>query len=210
MIKLLIGDDHTVVRRGLKQIIEEQPDMKVEGEAGSAAEVLDLVRKQGFDLLVLDITMPGKSGLDVLKEIKQEKPKLPVLILSMHPEDQYAVRVLKAGAAGYLTKESAPEQLVEAVRKIVSGGRYISPSLAEKLALELQIPSDKAPHELLSDREYEVLCLIASGKTVMEIAKQLALSVKTISTYRSRILEKMNMKTNAELTHYAIQSHLVD
>lgn len=209
MIKVLIADDHAVVRQGLKQIIDNETDMKIAGEAASAHETLEKIRKQNWDVVILDITMPGKSGLDALKEIKLEKPKLPVLVLSMHPEDQYATRVLKAGASGYMTKESAPEELVQAVRKVVNGGKYISPALAEKLAFDLGAPSDKAPHELLSDREYQVLCLIAGGKTVNEIGQTLSLSVKTISTYRTRILEKMNLKNNAELIHYALQNKLV-
>ena len=209
MIKILIADDHAVVRQGLIQIIDRETDMKIAGEASSAHEVLEKVQKQNWDVVVLDITMPGKSGLDALKEIKLEKPKLPVLVLSMHPEDQYATRVLKAGASGYMTKETAPEELVQAIRKIVNGGKYISPALAEKLAFDLGAPTDKDPHELLSDREYQVLCLIASGKPVSEIGKLLSLSVKTISTYRTRILEKMNLKNNAELIHYAIQNKLV-
>lgn len=209
MIRILIADDHAIVRRGLKQILAEESGMTVAGEAQNAQEVMDLVRKQAWDVLVLDIAMPGRGGLDVLKEIKPEYPQLPVLILSMHPEDQYAVRALKAGAAGYLTKESAPEELVKAIRKVLAGGKYVSTSLAEKLALALDTDTKKTPHETLSDREYQVMCLIASGKTVGEIADELSLSVKTISTYRARILEKMNLKSNAALTHYAVQQRLV-
>ena len=184
--------------------------MAVFGEACNAQEVLKNVREQNWDIVILDITMPDRSGLDVLKELKRERPKLPVLFLSIHPEDQYAVRVLKAGAAGYMTKESAPEELVKAIRKVLRGGKYISPSLAEKLAFDLETDSEKPLHETLSDREYQVMCMIASGKTVKEIAKKLYLSVKTISTHRARILGKMKMKTNAELTHYAIKNRLVD
>ena len=209
MIRILIADDHAIVRRGLKQIFAEEAGMTVAGEAQNAQEVLDLVRKQNWDVVVLDIAMPGRGGLDVLKELKQEFPQLPVLILSMHPEDQYAIRALKAGAAGYLTKESAPEELVNAIRKVMLGGKYVSASLAEKLALALDTDTSKPPHETLSDREYQVMCLIASGKTVGEIADELSLSVKTISTYRARILEKMNLKSNAALTHYAVQQRLV-
>ena len=209
MIKVLIADDHNVVRQGLKNIIDQQSDMKVSGEAASAHELLEKVRKQPWDVVILDVTMPGKSGLDALKELKIEKPKLPVLILSMHPEDQYATRVLKAGASGYMTKETAGEELVQAIRKVVNGGKYISPSLAEKLAFHLEAPTDKDPHEMLSDREYQVLCMIASGKTVNEIGKMLSLSVKTVSTYRARILEKMNLKNNAALIHYALHNKLV-
>jgi len=210
VIKILIADDHAVVRRGLKQILAEEPNMAVFGEACNAQEVLKNVREQNWDIVILDITMPDRSGLEVLKELKNIRPKLPVLILSIHPEEQYAVRVLKAGAAGYMTKESAPEELVKAVRKVIRGSKYISPSLAEKLAFDLETDSEKPLHETLSDREYQVMCMIASGKTVKEIAKKLYLSVKTISTHRARILEKMKMKTNAELTHYAIKNRLVD
>ena len=209
MIRILIADDHIIVHRGLKQIVGEEPDMAVVGEALNAQEMLALVLKQHWDVVVLDISMPGKGGLDILKELKQERPKLPVLVLSMHPEDRYAVRALKMGAAGYMTKESAPEELVKAIRKVVTGGRYISPSLAEKLAFDLAADTDRPPHETLSDREYQVMCMIASGKSVKETAFELSLSVKTISTYRSRILEKMSMKNNAELIYYAIQNRLV-
>jgi DNA-binding NarL/FixJ family response regulator len=209
MIRILIVDDHTVVRRGLKQIVSEETDMEVTGEARNAYEMLTLVRKQQCDVVVADISMPGRSGLDVLKELKQERPKLPVLVLSMHPEDQYAVRALKLGAAGYMTKESAPEELVKAIRKVVTGGRYVSPALAEKLALDLTTESERPPHETLSEREHQVFCMIARGKTVKEIADELALSVKTISTYRTRILEKLAMKNNAEIIHYAISNKVV-
>ncbi|HLE24594.1 MAG TPA: response regulator transcription factor, partial [Thermodesulfobacteriota bacterium] len=195
MIKILIADDHAVVRRGLKQILAEEPNMAVFGEACNAQEVLKNVREQNWDIVILDITMPDRSGLEVLKELKNIRPKLPVLILSIHPEEQYAVRVLKAGAAGYMTKESAPEELVKAVRKVIRGSKYISPSLVEKLAFDLETDSEKPLHETLSDREYQVMCMIASGKTVKEIAKKLYLSVKTISTHRARILGKMKMKT---------------
>jgi len=210
MIKILIADDHAIVREGLKQILSESPDLVVVAEASSGQEVLEKISKNDLDLVVLDIAMPGRGGLDILKEIKTQKPRLPVLMLSMYPEEQYAIRVLKSGASGYLTKESAPSELVMAIRQISQGKKYISPSLAEKLAIDLELSPDKLPHEILSDREYQVMCMIASGKTLKEIADGLSLSIKTISTYRSRILEKMNMKTNAELTHYAIKSNLVD
>lgn len=210
MIKILIADDHPVVRKGLKEIIEETPDMMVGDEASNGQETLEKVRKSDFDIVLLDISMPGRSGLDILKELKSEKPDLSVLILSMHPEEQYAVRVLKAGASGYLTKESAPDELIAAIRKASIGRKYISSSLAEKLAFDLEIDAEKPLHETLSDREYEVMCMIASGKTITEIAEKLFLSVKTISTYRSRILEKMRMKSNAELTHYALKNRLVE
>ncbi len=210
MINILIADDHTIVRKGLKQILAETPDMVVADEASNGFEVMEKIRKNHFDVLLLDISMPGKSGLDILKELKAESPKLPVLVLSMYPEEQYAIRVLRAGAAGYLTKESAPDELVVAMRKVAQGKKYVSPSLAEKLALDLEMDTTKPLHETLSDREYQVLCMIASGKTVGEIAEGLSLSAKTVSTYRARILEKMNMKNNSELTHYAIQNKLVD
>lgn len=210
MINILIADDHAVVREGLKQIISERPDMKVTAEASSSYEVLELIDKNSFDVVVLDIAMPGRGGLEVLREIKHRRPRLPVLILSMYPEEQYAVRVLKAGASGYMTKESAPHELINAISLVSKGKKYISPSLAERLALDLGISTDKPLHDSLSDREFQVMCMIASGKTLKEIAEQLSLSIKTISTYRSRILQKMNMKSNAELTHYAIKNHLVD
>ncbi|HZS12364.1 MAG TPA: response regulator transcription factor [Nitrospirales bacterium] len=208
IVKVLVADDHAVVREGLKQIISETSDIVVAGEARTGQEVLDMVRSVDLDLVLLDIAMPGRSGLDTLTHIKRERPSLPVLILSIHPEDQYAVRVLKAGASGYLTKDSAPDQLVAAIRKVMTGGKFISTTLAERLAFELGVETDKPMHELLSDREYEVLCMIAMGKTVKEIADKLSLSVKTISTYRARVLEKMRMKNNAELTHYVIREGL--
>jgi len=210
MIKILIADDHAVVREGLKQVLSENPDLIVAAEASTGQEVIDKIAKNDFDLVVLDISMPGRGGLDILKEIKIQKPRLPVLVLSMYPEEQYAVRVLKTGASGYLTKESAPDELVKAIRQISQGKKYVSPSLAEKLALDLEISSDRPPHETLSDREYQVMCMIASGKTLKEISEELSLSIKTISTYRTRIMEKMKMKSNAELTHYAIKNRLVD
>ncbi len=210
MIKVLIADDHSVVRVGLRQILSGIRDIAVIDEAANAIEVLEKVKKNDYSVVILDIAMPGKSGLDALKEIKIERPKLPVLILSMYPEDQYAIRVLRAGAAGYMTKDSAPDELVTAVRIVAEGRKYVSPTFAEILALNLDTDREKELHELLSDREYEVLCMIASGKTLSEIAGLLFLSVKTISTYRSRILEKMHLKNNAELTSYAIQNHLIE
>jgi DNA-binding NarL/FixJ family response regulator len=210
MIRVLIADDHTVVRQGLKQILGDTHEMVVAGEATNGQEVLEKVRAETWDVVVLDISMPGHSGLDVLKQLKAERPELPVLVLSMYTEDQYALRVLKAGASGYLTKDSAADELVRAIHKVVSGGRYVSPFLAEKLAFEIGPDSHKLPHETLSDREFQVLRLIATGKAVGEIATELSLSPKTISTYRRRMLEKMNLATNAELIHYAIQHHLVD
>lgn len=211
MIKVLIADDHAVVRSGLKQILDESDgEIHVAGQAVNGREVLEKVQAEDWDVLVLDITMPGRSGLDILKDLRQLKPTLPVLILSMHAEEQFATRMLKAGASGYLNKESAPEELVKAIRKIYGGGKYVSPAHAERMVAELNADTDKPPHELLSDREYEILCLIASGKTPTQIAKELSLSVKTISTYRARILEKMNLSTNAQLTHYGIKNRLVD
>jgi len=208
--KTLIADDHTIVREGLKQIISETPDMTVADEAIDGHEVLNKALKNDYDVVVLDITMPGINGLDVLKQIKAQKPKLPILVLSVHPEEQYAVRTLKAGASGYLTKESAPDELIAAIRKVSVGRKYISSSLAEKLAFDLEIDREKPSHETLSDREYQVMCMITSGRTVKDIAEELFLSEKTISTYRTRILEKMKMKSNIELTHYAIKHGLVE
>ena len=209
MLRVVVVDDHAVVREGLKRIISEGQNMTVSAEAGGGNEAVEVVKRTPCDAVVLDITMPDKNGLEVLKEIHEVNPRLPVLVLSMHAEDQYAVRTLRAGAAGYLTKETAPTKLVEAIRKVVRGGKYVSPSLAEKLVFDLDRES-KQPHELLSDREYQVLCMIASGKTVSGIATELTLSVKTVSTYRSRILEKLDMANNAELTRYAIKAGLVD
>jgi two-component system, NarL family, invasion response regulator UvrY len=210
MLRVLIVDDHAVVRQGLKQIVGAEPDMRVTGEAANANELLALARHEPYDVVVLDIHMPGISGLDALKELKHDHPQLPVLILSMHPEDQVAVRTLKMGASGYLTKESAPEELVRAIHKVVSGGRYISPTLAERLADNITTGTDGPPHERLSSREYQVLCLIGSGIGVNHIAAELNLSVKTVSTYRARILEKLQMKSTGDLIAYAIRSRLVD
>lgn len=208
-IKILIADDHTIVREGIKQILAEMPEVTVTDEARNGQEVLQNVWDKDYDIVLLDITMPGRSGLDVLKQLKNDKPALKILILSMHPEEQYAIRAFKAGACGYLTKESSPNELIEAIRKVSIGKKYVSSSLAETLASHLEAKSEKPLHDTLSDREYEVMCMIASGRTVKEIAGELALSVKTISTYRARILEKMGMKNNAQLTHYTIQNQLV-
>ena len=197
------------MRHGLKQILADEFKKANFGEARNGQEVLDFVWKENWDVVVLDITMPGRSGLEVLKEIRKARPRLPVLVLSMHPEDQFAVRVLKSGASGYMTKESAPNELVGAIRKIMAGGRHISTSVAEIMASYITMDNQRPPHEQLSNREFQVMRLIASGKTVSEIAKMLSLSVRTISTYRARILEKTGMKTNAELTHYAFQHQLV-
>jgi DNA-binding NarL/FixJ family response regulator len=209
-MKILLVDDHAVVRQGLKLILTDHFKRAVFGEARNAQEALARAVKEKWDVAVLDVTMPGRSGLEVLKEMKRIRPQMPVLILSMHPEDQFAVRMLKTGAAGYLTKESAGEELVGAIEKVVAGGRYISASLAERMASYLDMDVQKPPHERLSDREFLILRMIASGKTVSQIGKELSLSVKTISTYRARLLEKMDMKNNAELTHYAVQKGLVE
>jgi DNA-binding NarL/FixJ family response regulator len=209
MTRVLIADDHAIFREGLRQILEDIEDLQVVDEASHGQEVLDKIEKNDYDLILLDIAMPGLSGLETLKLIKGRKPKMKVLILSMYPEEQYAVRAIKAGASGYITKSSASEELLGAIRKVMSGGKYITASVADKLLSDLGPDSGHPLHELLSDREYQVLCLIASGKTVGEIADQLALSVKTVSTHRVHILEKMKMKTNAELTNYAIKQNLV-
>ena len=210
MIKVLIADDHPIVRQGLRQVLSDISDMEVAGEAVNAQETLDQVRAGGWDVLVLDITMPDRSGFDILKELKHEQPDLPVLILSIHAEEQFAVRVLKAGASGYLTKENAPGELVKAIRKVVSGGKYISRGLAETLAFNLDVASDRPPHEALSDREFQVMQMMAGGKTLTEIAAELSLSAKTVSTYRARLLEKMDLKTNAEIIRYAIEHGLIE
>ena len=209
-IEILIADDHPIVREGFKQVISETDDMIVADEASNGQEVLSLVRKREYDLILLDISMPGRNGLEVLKELKSEYQKLPVLILSIYPEEQYAVRAFRAGASGYLTKASAPNELISAIRKIVHGGRYVSESLAEKLTYYLDQDVSKPLHDLLSDREYQVMLMLGSGKTVKEIAEILFLSVKTISTYRSHILEKMKMKNNAEITLYVVKNKLID
>ena len=210
MRKVLIADDHAVVRNGVKKIFEDQPYETTFGEASTAHEVAKLVREENWDLVILDISLGvGRSGLDALKEIRQIRPRLCVLILTMHAEEQYARRALKAGAAGYITKDSPRAELLNAINKVMGGGRYVSATVAEQLIFDLDKDSDRPSHEVLSDREFEVLRLIASGKTVSEIAGILFLSESTISTYRARILEKMGMKTNAELTHYAIRNELV-
>ncbi len=210
MIKIIVADDHAIVRAGIIQILSDEPGIQVDDEAADGQELLKKVRSKNPDVVLLDMTMPGMDGLDVLKQLRIERPKLPVLILTIHPETQYALRVLKAGASGYITKSSAPDELIRAIKKVFRGGKYISPSFAEKLAFQLDAGFNELPHEALSDREYQVLLLIASAKTVSEIADELSLSVKTVSTYRSRILEKMNMKNNAELTRYVIEHQLLD
>lgn len=209
-IKTLIADDHAIVREGLKQILADTRDIVVAGEAENGSDAVKMVRNFDCDVLLLDISMPDRSGIEVLKQIRKEAPKLPVLILSMHREDQYAIRSLKAGAAGYLNKQSAPDQLVDAIRQVASGRKYISAALAQELANQVGEDRNVPPHETLSDREYQTFIMIASGKSVSDIAVELSLSVKTISMYRSRVLQKMKMRHNAELTHYAIRNHLVD
>lgn len=209
-MRVLLVDDHAVVRRGLREILEGEFTGAKFGEAGDAAEAHKALRDHDWDVVVLDITMPGRNGLDVLKDLKSTHPDLPALVLSMHPEEQYAIRALQNGAAGYLTKETAPEELVEAIRKVLAGGRYISASLAEDLAFRLKAGLKGQLHEALSDREYEVMRLLASGETVSQIAAELSLSVKTISTYRTRILDKMGMTTNVELTRYAMDKGLLE
>ena len=210
MVRVLIADDHAILRRGLREILMRELEAVVCGEAENAQQVLAQVQSQNWDLAIVDITMPGRSGLDVLKDLQRVQPGLPVLVLSMHPEDQYGKRVLKAGASGYMNKESAPEELIKAIRKVLAGGRYVSPTLAEKLAVEWGANAVRPLHESLSDREFEVLRMIALGKTISQIATELHLGITTISTYRARILEKMNMTTTAELMRYALRNGVVD
>ena len=208
-IKIIIADDHPLFRRGLKHALEETSDIEVIGEASNGDSLLSMIKSDNLDMVLLDISMPGKSGLDLLKQLKSEYSKLPILILSVYPEEQYAVRFIKAGASGYLTKESAAEKLAEAIRKIAAGGKYASTAVIEKLAFDFS-DSEKPLHERLSDREYQVFGMIAIGKSLTEIGVDLSLSVKTISTHRTRILEKMKMKKNAELIHYAITRNLLE
>ncbi len=210
MIRILIADDHAILRRGLIEILRRELPDPVCGEAEDAQQTLAQVQASEWDLVILDVTMPGRSGVDVLADLKRLRPKLPVLVLSMHPEDQYGKRVLKAGAAGYMNKDSAPEELVKAIRKVLAGGRYVSPALAEMLAQDLGRGADQPLHERLSVREFEVLRLMGSGKTITQIAELLHLSVTTVSTYRARLLEKMGMTTTAELMNYALRNQLVD
>jgi DNA-binding NarL/FixJ family response regulator len=210
MIRILIADDHAIVRSGLRQLLAEQGDFTVAGEAANGPEMLRQLREQPFDVALMDMSMPGRSGTELVRLAKAEKPKLAILVLSMHKEEQYAVRALKAGASGYLTKESAPDQLVAAIRKVAAGGVFISPGVAERLALELGSHHDAVPHSLLSDREYQVFRMIVAGISIGDIAKELSLSVKTISTHKTRILQKMKMASSAELIHYAIRHQLVE
>jgi two-component system, NarL family, invasion response regulator UvrY len=209
MIRILVADDHAVVRQGVKQILADEKDMVVKDEAQNGSETLKKIMGKEYDVVLLDISMPGRSGLEVLADIKAQRPKLAVLILSMHPEEQYAVRALRAGASGYLTKASAPQELIGAIRKAAGGGKYVTSSLAEKLADEMEIDTEKLPHERLSNREHQVMLMLAEGKSVSDIADELCLSVKTISTYRTRIMSKMGMKKNAELTLYAVHNKLI-
>ncbi len=209
-IRVLIADDHAIVRQGLRQILSDTPDLTVAGEAENGVQAVQMVRNGEWDVVLMDVSMPDRNGIDALKLIKKEFPRLPVLILSMYPEEQYAIRALKAGASGYLTKQSAPELLVTAIRQVASGKKYVSPSLAEELANAIGEDSERLPHEKLSDREYQTLCMIASGKNPAEIAEALNLSVKTVSVYRARLLEKMNLRNNAELTHYGLKHGLAE
>lgn len=210
MIRILIADDHTILRDGLKQILSECPDMRVDGEADNGFDVLTMVRAREWDVLVLDMAMPGRSGIELLKQIKDERPKLPVLVLSMQKENQYAVRSLKAGASGYLCKDSASADLVKAIRKVAAGGKFIGASIAEGIALGLTSSQEALPHTLLTDREYEVFCLITSGMGVTAIADQLHVSVKTISTHKTRLMQKMNFTTTTDLIRYALKHGLID
>lgn len=210
IIRIIIADDHSFLREGIKKTIQDEIDMKIVGEASNANDALNIIRELEPDVAIMDISMPGKSGLDVLKDLKAMKKKYRILILSMHPEDRFAIRALKAGAAGYLTKESAPDELVKAIRTVLTGRKYVSKALAEKLADILSDDMDKMPHEQLSDREYDVFIKIASGKKAVDIASELSISVHTVNTYRARILEKLSMSSNVELTQYAMHNNLID
>lgn len=210
MITVLVADDHTLLREGLKQILASTPDIVVADEAGDGKEVLKKAGERNYDVILLDIAMPGRNGIDICKQLKSMKPHLNILMLSMYPEEQFALRSLRAGAVGYLTKKSVPTELISAIRKVSKGERHISTSLANALASDLTDRASKPAHEILSDREYEIMCMIAAGKTLTEVARELSLSINTISTHRSRLLKKMNLRTNAELTYYAFQNRLVD
>jgi DNA-binding NarL/FixJ family response regulator len=210
MTRIVIADDHTIVREGLKQVLAAAGDLTLVAEAKNGSEVLQCVREHAFDVLLLDMSMPGKSGIELIKQVHHEKPKLRILVLSMHEEEQYAVRALKAGAAGYLTKESASAQLVAAIRKVAAGGAYITPAVAEQFALGAMADTSGPPHAALSDREYQVFEMLVAGKSITDIAERLNLSVKTVSTHKARIMQKMNMTNPAELIRYAINHHLVD
>lgn len=210
MITIIIADDHAIVRQGLKKMLAEESDMRVVAEAASADETVRLVRTHRCNVILLDVTMPGKSGLDIIKDLKQIAPSAHILVLSMHPEAQFALRVLRAGGAGYLTKESAPEELVRAIRKVAAGGKYVSSTLAELLATLTEAEVEKMPHERLSEREFQIMRMIVQGKTVSEIAHELSLSIKTVSTYRGRVLDKMNVRSNAELARYAVEHRIIE
>lgn len=210
MIRVLVADDHPLLRNGLRQVLAQEPDLMVGAEAEDSDQTLEYVEREPWDIVILDITMPGRSGLDVLRDIRRKHPDLPVLVLSMHSEDQFAVRAIKAGANGYISKDNVASEVVRAIRKILTGKKYVSAKLAEILADALNADTERPRHETLSDREFQVLCQLASGKTVSQIATEITLSVKTVSTYRARILEKMSMRNNAELTRYAIQNGLVE
>lgn len=210
VINVLIADDHALIREGLRKTLSGEPDMQLVGDAGNVADLFKQLERLAVNIVLLDITMPGESGLDALKELRQKYPHIPVLILSFHPEHRFAVRALKAGASGYITKQSAPEELVQAIRKIVGGGKYVSAALAEELATELDMKSGKLPHATLSDREFQVMRLIATGKKSSEIAEELAVTMSTVNTYRMRIFEKMNMQSNVELARYAIEHGLIE
>jgi DNA-binding NarL/FixJ family response regulator len=210
MISILVADDHAIVREGLKQILARTPDLVVGGEARNSQDVMRLIRERGWDLLLMDMSMPGRSGIDLIKQVKAEKPKLPILVLSMHQEHQYAVRAIRAGASGYLNKDSASELLVSAIRKVVGGGVFVSETAAELLARETMRGADAPPHTLLSDREFQVFSMIVQGKTVTDIAAELSLSVKTVSTHKTHVLEKMKLANQAELVRYALAHQLLD
>lgn len=210
MIRVLVADDHPLLRSGLKQVLSQEPDLELVGEAEDSSQALKRIEEEPWDLVILDIAMPGRGGLDVLRDIRRMRPELPVLVLSMHAEEQFAVRAIKAGARGYLSKVNPTSEVVRAIRKILTGKKYVSPGLAEALADSLDADSTRPPHEILSDREFQVLCQIALGKTVSQIAAEISLSVKTVSTYRARVLEKMGLRNNAEITRYAIRRGLVD
>ncbi|MEE9190374.1 MAG: response regulator transcription factor [Candidatus Neomarinimicrobiota bacterium] len=210
MINVILADDHPIFRKGLSEILQEAGDIQISGEAANAREIFTMLDTVDCNILILDIKMPGQSGLDILKQLNKTHPNLKILVLSMHPEEQYAIRVLRAGASGYLNKETVPEDIVRAVRRINSGRKFITESIADQLARSLGKDFKKRRFETLSDREYELMCMIATGKTLTTIANDLSLSIKTVSTYRTRLLQKMKMKSNAELTHYAISNNLVD
>lgn len=209
MIRIMIVDDHPILRAGLKTLLSEHPDMEVTGEAGSGSEAVKMVQQAEYDIVLLDVTMPDMNGVDALKQIQRHRPELPVLMLSMHPEEQYAINLLRSGASGYVPKEGAPEQLVAAILTVMKGRRYVSPAVADMLAADLDGEANKPLHTTLSEREFQIFCKLAAGQAVSEISTDLNLSVKTVSTYRSRILGKMNMKNNADLTYYAIKNGII-